>query len=225
VETLEAADSRVRVARSVGPAMDARCAFHYRAAATSCSRCGRGMCPECAVRSPGGECRECTEREQSWAQQAELQRDARLALRRAGVSVPRRAGDPVFIRAGGHPLMAGLSVAVCIAIALGLGAATVAVEQRWGIPRSLVAPALGIVVGTSVTGVLGGTSGIAGVFAALLAGLAILAGPGTLSVVTAVHLPGPGDATAFIDVHPWVAWTGNALGLLLGFVAASGRRV
>jgi len=177
------------------------------------------------VRNPGGECAECTERENSWMQQAELQRDARLALRRAGVAVPRQSGDPVFIRAAGHPLVAGLSVAVCIAIALGLGAATVAVEQRWGIPRSLVAPALGIVVGTCVSGVLGGTSGVAGLLAALLAALAILAGPGMLSAVTVVDVPGPGDATAFVESHVVIAWIGNALALLLAFVAASGRRV
>jgi hypothetical protein len=202
-----------------------KCYAHYRAAVSSCPTCGRGLCAECTPGRGEVRCADCVDREHGAAEQLALQRDARLALRRAGVAMPRRHGDPVFLRAGGHPLVAGFSLALCIAIALALGATSATAEQRWGVPRAAIAPALGIVLGTCVTAVLGGTSRIAGLAAGLLAALAIVAGPDTLRLVAAVSLPGPGDTVAWMEANHAVALGLNALALPLAYLAAAGRRV
>jgi hypothetical protein len=205
--------------------MSGQCFAHYRDAAAICRTCGRGMCGQCLARSDMGVCLDCSDRARGYVAQAQMQRDARLALRRAGIAVPRRAGDPVFLRAGGHPLLAAFSLGLCIALALGLGACSALAEQRWGIPRAFIAPALGIAVGTCVTAVLGGASRLAGVLATLLALLAVTAGAGTLAMFTAVSLPGSGDAVAFVEAHTLVALGGTALALGLAFLSAAGRRV
>jgi hypothetical protein len=205
--------------------MSGQCFAHYRDAAAICRTCGRGMCAQCVAHSERGICLDCADRARGYVAQAQMRRDARLALRRAGIAVPRRAGDPVFLRAGGHPLLAGFSLALCIALALGLGATSALAEQRWGIPRAFVAPALGIAVGTCVTAVLGGASRVAGALAALLTLLAVTAGAGALAMFTAVSLPGPGDAVAFVQAHAAVALAGTALSLGLAYLAAAGRRM
>jgi hypothetical protein len=205
--------------------MSGQCFAHYRDAAAICRTCGRGMCGQCLAHSEKGVCLDCADRALGYVVQAQMQRDARLALRRAGIAVPRRSGDPVFLRAGGHPLLAAFSLGLCIAIALGLGACSALAEQRWGIPRAFVAPALGIAVGTCVSAVLGGASRVAGAIGALLALLAVTAGAGTLSVFTTVSLPGPGQAVAFVQAHGEVALAGAAFALGLAYLAAAGRRM
>lgn len=201
-----------------------KCYAHYRAAVAACSACGAGLCAECAPQR-GGVCGTCAERERGAAEQGELRREARLALRRAGVAVPREHGDPVFLRANGHPLMAGLSLLSCIAAALGLGACAALAEQRWGVPRAAIAPVLGIAMGMVVTAVLGGTSRVAGVGAVLLAALAVAGGSGMLSVVTSVALPGPGEAAAWFQAHRPVALALDASALFFAYLTAAGRRV
>jgi hypothetical protein len=202
-----------------------KCYAHYRLAVASCPTCGRGLCADCTPRGGEVRCGDCVDREHGAAEQLAVQRDARLALRRAGVAVPRRQGDPVFLRAAGHPLVAGLSLAVCIALALALGALSAMAEQRWGVPRAAIAPALGIVLGTCVTAVLGGTSRIAGVAAALLAALAMVAGPDALRMVATVSLPGPGDSVAWMEANRVAALGLSAMALPLAYLAAAGRRV
>jgi carbon starvation protein CstA len=202
-----------------------KCFAHYRPAVATCPSCGRGQCAECTQHSRERRCVECSERERGFAEHVQMQRDARLALRRAGVSVPRQHGDPVFLRAGGHPLVAGLLLVLCIAVALGLGAAAAMAEQRWGVPRAAIAPALGIVIGTVVTALLGGTSRIAGIGAALVAALAVVSGPDALGALTTVTLPGPGEATAWMETHRAVALGLDALALPLAYLAAAGRRL
>jgi hypothetical protein len=81
------------------------------------------------------------------------------------------------------------------------------------------------VVGTCVTAVLGGTSRIAGVAAALLAALAIAAGPDALRLVATVSLPGPGATVAWLEANRAVAVGLSALALPLAYLAAAGRRV
>jgi hypothetical protein len=129
------------------------------------------------------------------------------------------------VRADGHPLLAGVSLALCILAALGLGACAALAEQRWGIPRAAIAPALGIVMGTVVTAVLGGTSRLAGVGAVLLAALAVMGGAGTLTMLTTVSLPGPGDAAVWFETHRAVALACDAVALPLAYLTAAGRRV
>jgi hypothetical protein len=203
-----------------------RCYAHYRVAVAACPHCQRGLCQECVTLSTGGRCLDCTERERSAVEHAELRRDARLALRRAGVAVPRQAGDPVFLRADGHPLIAGVSLALAIVLAIGLGAATTVAETHWGIPRAAISPALAIAVGTCVTGVLGGTSRAAGGVAVLLYALAVVSGPEALGVVsTGVDLPGPGQASAWFNDHHAAALGCYAISAPLAYVAAAGRRI
>jgi hypothetical protein len=202
-----------------------KCYAHYRLSVASCPSCGRGLCAECTPHRGEVRCADCVARDHGAAEQLAIQRDARLALRRAGVAVPRQHGDPVFLRAGGHPLVAGLSLAVCIALALALGACAAMAEQRWGVPRAAIAPALGIVVGTCVTAVLGGTSRIAGLGAVLLVALAMAGGPEALRMVTAVSLPGPGDTVGWMEAHRAVSLGLSALALPLAYLAAAGRRI
>jgi hypothetical protein len=202
-----------------------KCHAHYRNALAVCTSCGRGMCPECAQRVGDGRCAECADREHGDEARLQMQRDARLALRRAGVAVPRSAGDPVFLRANGHPLLAGASLALCIVAALALGAGAALAEQRWGVPRAAIAPALGIVLGSVVTAVLGGTSRVAGFGAVLLAALAVAGGVEALGMVSSVSLPGPGDAAAWFQGHRAVALVCELLALPLAYVTAAGRRV
>jgi len=201
-----------------------KCYAHYRAAVSACAGCGAGLCAECAGRRDG-RCGTCDDRARGAAEQLELRREARIALRRAGVAVPRMHGDPVFLRAQGHPLAAGLSLLFCIAAALGLGGCAALAEQRWGIPRAAIAPALGIAMGVVVTAVLGGTSRVAAVGAVLLAALAVAGGAGMLSVVTTVALPGPGDAAAWLQAHRAVGLALDASALPLAYLTASGRRM
>lgn len=201
------------------------CHAHYRAATVTCTECARGMCAECAQRSGDGRCAACAERDLATAEHLQMQRDARLALRRAGVAVPRRRGDPVFVRANGHPLLAGLSLAALIATALALGACAVLAEQRWGVPRAALAPLLGILMGTVVTGVLGGTSRMAGAAAVLLAALAVAGGVETLRMVTAVTLPGASDAAVWFQDHRPATLGCLALALALAYMTAAGRRL
>jgi hypothetical protein len=205
--------------------MSGQCFAHYRDAAAICRTCGRGMCAQCLSHSEHGVCLDCSDRALGYVAQAQMQRDARLALRRAGIAVPRRSGDPVFLRAGGHPLLAAFSLGLCIAIALGLGACSALAEQRWGIPRAFVAPALGIAVGTCVSAVLGGASRMGGAIATLLALLAVTAGASTLATFTTVSLPGSGDAVAFVEAHALVALAGTVLALGFAYLAAAGRRM
>ena len=140
--------------------------------------------------------------------------------------MPHQWGDPVFVRADGHPLLAGLSLAVAILLAVGLGAATTVAELHWGVPRAAVAPALGIVVGTCVAGVFGGTSRIAGVVAVLLYALAVVSGPEALGIVsTGVALPGPGQAATWLADHHAVALACYAVAAPLAYIAAAGRRL
>jgi carbon starvation protein CstA len=204
---------------------DMKCFAHYRTAIATCIACARGMCAECTQRSDEGLCHECGARDRGAAAQMQIQHDARLALRRAGVAVPRMQGDALFVRANGHPLLAGLSLAVCIVVALALGACAALAEQRWGVPRAAIAPALGIMMGTVVTAVLGGTSRLAGIGAALLAALAVAGGGEALSMVTTVSLPGPGEAAAWFQGHHAVALACDALALPLAYLSAAGRRV
>ena len=205
---------------------DTKCYAHYRLAVAACPHCHRGLCQECAEHSAGGRCTDCADRERSEVEHAVLQREARLALRRAGVAVPHRHGDPVFLRAEGHPLAAGLSLALAIVLAMGLGAATTIAELHWGIPRALIAPALAIAVGTCVSGVFGGTSRTAGGVAVLLYALAVASGPEALGMVsTGVVLPGPGSAALWFDNHHAIALLCYAISSPLAFVAAAGRRL
>lgn len=208
-------------------AMDgARCYAHYRTAVSTCPRCGRGLCSECAARSDQGRCTECASREHSWELHAEQQQSARLALRRAGVAVPRRAGDPVFLRAGGHPMVAGICLAFAILVAAGLGAATVEAELHWGIPRAVIAPALAIAIGSTITGIFGGTSRPAGLWAALLYLFAIASGPAALGMVTSgVSLPGPSQPAVWLDEHQAVALACYAVCAPIAYVTAAGRRL
>jgi hypothetical protein len=202
-----------------------KCHAHYRAAVATCKACANGMCTECVQRSRDGGCSACAERGVAAAGQLQIQRDARLALRRAGVAAPRRHGDPVFLRANGHPLLAGLSLAMCIAAALGLGACAVLAEQRWGVPRAVIAPVLGIVVGTVVLAVLGGSSRTAGVGAVLLAALVVAGGVEAAGMITTVSLPGPGDAAAWFQTHRAVGLACQALALPFAYLTAAGRRI
>ncbi len=205
---------------------EAKCYAHYRVAVATCPHCGRGLCTECAGLGTGGRCADCVERERSAVEHATLRRDARIALRRAGVAVPHQSGDPVFLRADGHPLLAGIYLALAIVMALGLGAATTVAEQRWGVPRAAIAPALAIAVGTCVTGVLGGTSRAGGGVAVLLYALAVVSGPEALGVVSSgVSLPGPGQAAAWFTDHHAVALACYAVSAPLAYVAAAGRRL
>jgi hypothetical protein len=203
-----------------------RCYAHYRSAVATCPRCGRGMCEECAARRDQGRCPDCAAKEHAWEAVAEQQESARLALRRAGVAVPRRAGEPIFLRAGGHPMVAGLCVALAILLAAGLGAATTEAELHWGIPRAVIAPGLAIVVGIVVSGVFGGTSRPAGMWAALLYLFAIASGPEALGMVTSgVALPGPSQSAMWLADHHAVALASYAVCAPLAYVAAAGRRV
>lgn len=203
-----------------------QCHAHYRVAVASCPRCHRGLCGECSAVAVDGHCINCTEREHTEYAHDMLRRDARLALRRAGVAVPHRAGDPVFLRADGHPLLAGFYLGLAILLALGLGAATTIAEVHWGIPRAAVAPALAIAIGTCVTGVFGGTSRIAGSAAVLLFALAVVSGPEALGMVSSnVDLPGPGQASAWFTDHHAVALLCYALSAPLAYVTAAGRRL
>lgn len=205
---------------------DAKCFAHYRAAVAACPHCGRGLCQECAERRGDGRCPDCAERERAGVEHAVLQRQARLALRRAGVAVPHHHGDPVFLRAEGHPLAAGMSLALAIVLAMGMGAATTIAELHWGIPRAAIAPALAIAIGTCITGVFGGTSRTAGGVAVLLFALAVASGPEALGIVsTGVVLPGPSSAALWFDNHHAVALACYAVSAPLAFVAAAGRRV
>jgi hypothetical protein len=207
--------------------MDAeRCSTHYRAAVATCARCGRGMCEECAARRDQGRCAECAAKEYAWELAAEQQQSARLALRRAGVAVPRRAGDPVFLRGMGHPIAAGLCLAVAVLLAAGLGAAATEAELHWGIPRAVIAPGLAIVVGSIVSGVFGGTSRPAGMWAALLYLFAIASGPEALGMVTTgVVLPGPSQAASWVADHHAVALASYVVCAPLAYVTAAGRRI
>jgi hypothetical protein len=203
-----------------------RCYAHYRAAVATCPRCGRGMCGECAERAVEARCPECAEKERAW-EAATAQRDsARLALRRAGVAVPRRGDDPVFLRAGGHPMLAGLCFAVAMLLATSLGAAATVAELHWGIPRAAIAPGLAIAVGTCVVAAFGGTSRVAGFWAMLLYLAAVGSGPEALGLVASrVTLPGPGDAAAWFAGHHAVALACYAACTPLAYVAAAGRRL
>jgi hypothetical protein len=204
----------------------AKCYAHYRVAVAACPHCRRGLCQECAALSSGGSCPDCRERERSVAEHAQVSRNARLALRRAGVAVPRRSGDPIFLRADGHPLIAGLSLGLAIVLAVGLGAATTVAEMHWGIPRAAISPALAIAVGTCVTGALGGTSRAAGGAAVLLYALAVVSGPEALGIVsTGVSLPGPGQAAAWFTDHHAAALACYAASAPLAYIAAAGRRI
>jgi hypothetical protein len=213
--------------RSLRLAMDGqKCYAHYRAAVASCGHCGRGMCQECSEHSQGGRCPDCAERERSWLASTELQRESRVALRRAGVAVPRRNGDPVFLRADGHPLAAGIWLGLAVLLAIGLGAATTVAELHWGIPRAAIAPALAIAVGTCVSGAFGGTSRIAGGCAVLLYALAVVSGPEALGVISSgVVLPGPGQPATWFSDHHLAALLCYAVSSPLAYVAAAGRRV
>jgi len=203
-----------------------RCYAHYRSSVATCPRCGRGMCEECAARRDQGRCPDCAARDHSWELAAEHQQTARLALRRAGVAVPRRMGDPIFLRAGGHPMVAGLCLAAAILLAAGLGAATTITETHWGIPRAVIAPGLAIAVGSMVTGVFGGTSRAAGTWAALLYLFAIASGPEALGMVTSgVSLPGPSQPAAWLADHHAVALASYAVCAPLAYVTAAGRRL
>lgn len=200
-----------------------KCHAHYRATVAACA-CGNGLCAECAA-GGDGRCSACRERERSATVQMEVQRDARIALRRAGVAVSRRHGDPIFLRANGHPLAVGLSLMFCVVTALALGACAALGELRWGVPRAAIAPVLGIALGMVVTAVLGGTSRAAGFAAVLLAALAVAGGGEALSMVTPVSLPGPGDATAWLQGHQAALWALDASALVLAYLTAAGRRV
>jgi hypothetical protein len=205
---------------------DTKCYAHYRAAVAVCRSCGRGLCGECAERSVDGQCPECDQRERSRLVHDEIRRDARLALRRAGVAVPRATGDPVFLRADGHPLLAGLLLAVAVILAMAMGAAETTAELHWGYPRAAIAPALAVAVGIMVSGVFGGTSRVAGTFAVLLYLLAVASGPEALAMVaTGVVLPGHGDAAAWFASHHPVALACYGVSALLAYVAAAGRRI
>ncbi len=200
-----------------------KCHAHYRAAVATCG-CGHGLCAECAAAGQG-RCSDCREREHGASVQMQVQRDARIALRRAGVAAPRRPGDPIFLRANGHPLVAGLSLLFCVTVALGLGACSALAEQRWGVPQAAIAPVLGIALGMVVTAVLGGTSRIAGAAAVLLTALAVAGGREALDTVTVVSLPGPGDASAWLQAHSAAGLVLDAAALVLAYVTAAGRRV
>ena len=207
-------------------AADLKCYAHYRDAAGVCPTCQRGLCSECLGNGSDGHCADCVARARGATEITALRREARIALRRAGVSVPHQSGDPVFLRAGGHPLLAGISLAVAILLAMGLGAATTVAEIHWGVPRAAVAPALGIVVGTCVAGVFGGTSRIAGVVAVLLYALAVVSGPEALGIVSSgVNLPGPGQAAQWLADHHAVALACYAVAAPLAYIAAAGRRL
>lgn len=208
--------------------MDAetKCYAHYRIAAASCVQCQRGLCQECVGLGVDGRCTDCTERSRSATEIGALRREARIALRRAGVAVPRQSGDPIFLRAEGHPLVAGILLAVAILLAMGLGAATTIAEQRWGIPRAAISPALAIAVGTCVSGVFGGTSRVAGLVTVLLYALAVLSGPEALGVVSSnVALPGPSRAAIWFDDHHAAALACYAVSAPLAYIAAAGRRI
>jgi len=203
----------------------ATCFAHYRDAVATCPSCGRGMCEACALQPGDGHCADCHERAHGAMEARQVQRDARLALRRAGVAVPHVHGDPIFLRANGHPLYMGVLLSACLAVALGLGGCAVLAEQRWGVPRAAIAPLLGMLMGTVVTAVLGGTSRLAGFAAVMLTALAVAGGGAMLAVVTAVSLPGPGDAAAFFQSHRAVALGFELLALPLAYVTAAGRRI
>jgi len=203
-----------------------KCYLHYRAAVATCVQCGRGLCEECAALRVDGHCVDCTDREHARMAAAGVQRDARMALRRAGVSVPRRSGDPVILRANGHPLVAGLCLAFAVVLAMGLGAAATVGETRWGIPRAAVAPALAIAAGTMVTGVFGGTSRLAGLCAVLLYLLAVASGPDALRMVASgVTLPGSSQAATWFESHHAIALVCYGVSAPLAYAAAAGRRV
>jgi len=203
-----------------------KCYAHYRVAVSACPHCHRGLCEECAGHAVGGRCPDCAEREHSAVEHAVLRREARLALRRAGVSVPHQAGDPVFLRADGHPLTAGICLGLAILLGVGLGAATTVAELHWGIPRAVIAPALAIAVGICVSGVFGGTSRTAGGVAVLLYVLAVASGPEALGIVSSgVALPGPSQAARWFTDHHAVALACYAACAPLAFVSAAGRRI
>lgn len=203
-----------------------RCYAHYRTAVSTCARCGRGLCDECSQRAAGGHCADCVARDRALQAVSAEQQAARIALRRAGVAVPRRAGDPVFLRADGHPVIAGICLAAAILLAAGLGAATTIAETHWGIPRAAIAPALAIAVGSCVSGAFGGTSRVAGGCAVLLYLLAIASGPEALGMVqSGVSLPGPSEAANWLQQHHAVALAAYAVCSPLAYVAAAGRRV
>jgi hypothetical protein len=203
----------------------AKCYAHYRAAVGSCATCGRGLCAECSERAAGGPCPDCRERERAHAEAVRLQREARAALRRAGVAVPRRGGEPIVLR-GGHPLANGLVVGASVLVGLGLGALATLAEITWGVPRAGIAPALALAVGSCVSAIFGGTSRPAGIFAMLLYLFAVGGGPDALSMVrSGVALPGPSHAAAWLDAHGAVALACYAVSAPLAYVAAAGRRV
>jgi len=203
-----------------------RCYAHYRAAVATCPRCQRGLCPECVGRGLDGHCTDCVERDHAIAEHEVLARDARLALRRAGVAVHHHSGDPVFLRADGHPLLVGLYLGLALLFAVALGAATTVAELHWGIPRAAIAPALAIAVGTLVSGMFGGTSRVAGTCAVLLYAVAVVSGPEALGMVsTGVALPGPGQPANWFADHHAIALLCYAISAPLAYVAAAGRRL
>ena len=203
-----------------------QCHAHYRLAVQSCVHCGRGLCDECAEHATRGRCPECDQREHGWAFNAAVQRDARVALRRSGVNVPRQHGDPIVLRANGHPLAAGLLLGLAIITAVAIGGVAAVAEVRWGVPRAWVAPLLGIVTGTCVTAIFGGTSRVAGVVGLLLSALALASAPEVLATVSdGATLPGPGSAAAWMGAHRAVELVCFATALPLAYLSGAGRRV
>lgn len=182
------------------------------------------MCTECLAGPPPHLCPSCRERDAEETRTEVERVAARVALRRAGIAVRRRHGDPVVLWEG--PLRLAVPIAGGVATAVGCGLALAGAQVGWGVDIALTALALGLVIGVVVRGLFGGVSRIAGLWAAatVLCGVAIARLLASSSNRGTAAPPWVDDLSTFVLDHAPLAAALVAVAAACAYRAAAGRR-
>ncbi|HEV3123260.1 MAG TPA: hypothetical protein VG266_01630, partial [Candidatus Dormibacteraeota bacterium] len=197
------------------------CRVHYRAAVAECPECHGGLCHECATgaASVAGLCRQCSADRLAMEDLEEVRREARLGLRRSGINVRRRHGDPVVLWRG--PLRLALPAAGGVAVIFGAGVAAAEAKLQGNVDVAVSAVALALFVGITVRLLFGGVSRIAGIAAAAIYALAILCGQWFAGSSTATRsVVGLSRASEWVLAHEQAAIACYLVAGALAYAAA-----
>jgi hypothetical protein len=149
-----------------------------------------------------------------------VRRESRVALRRAGIAMPRERGDPVVLWAG--PLRYVLPVAGGLVTVIGAGVLAAEAKMQWNVDTAISSLALALVVGLLIRFLFGGVSRVAGLTAAVVYLAGVASGQWFAGSGASAH-----DAAWLSTASQWVlAHTPAAVAcyIVAGFLAyAAGR--
>ena len=198
------------------------CRPHHRAAVAECAGCGDALCDSCAG-AGDDRCLQCSSHRADARAMERFGRESRAVMRRSGIAVHRRQGDPVVLREG--PLRMAVTLAGVGVTALGAALVAVLVDHRWGVDVALTGIGLALFVGVAVRTSFGGVSREAGLVAVAVCVGGIAAAQRLASDHGEPSVAILGTASAWLLGHGAAAIACYAVAAALAYGAAAGRRV